>query len=407
MSAEPDMGRWGPFGYTDEDAPSSKPNGHDKPKSQKKRGSKTVEEIAEAKAFALRPVSLSKLSDIAKGTYVPKVPLFADDRHAILFPGAHLIVGRPKVGKSWLLLQMALCAARKEQFLGMKAMRSDIGVLLICAEDDDARIKGRLQALGETGAPENCFVVTGEEFRYIASVRSPYQSFPEFLEQWLTENPTIKLVLVDTETTCLQTWLGEQISADDPKRITDQDYKQTRGFDDIGLKHGAIIGLVNHTSKRKGEVFDIHELINRTNVALAGASGSLVLADMPGTDPMDTSSKQRILGARGRDMTDDVLLCVRQEKDIPMFTCLGEYTEVQQTQSETAILEAVEEFQQEEGIPGHRYLLNDIAEHLGIKRQAVKRAVSRMLEKPNGKFWKNYTVDVKRGRNGGIKLVER
>jgi AAA domain/Domain of unknown function (DUF6371) len=389
---------WGKARIAEVKAPASEP----KPPPERKPSEREMK-----RQYALRPLSLGTLADVIGGTYEPKTPLFADDKNAILFPGAYLIVGRPKIGKSWLLLQLALCTTQGDHFLGMVPMRKDIGALMICAEDDEARIKGRLQALGVGMAPRNCYVVTNEEFRFIAQQRSQYQTFPEFLDQWLTENPTVKLIIVDTETTCLQTWLGEKVTTEQNRQITEKDYKQTRRFDDLALKHHAIIGLVNHTSKRKGEMFDIHELINRTNTALAGASGSLVLADMPDADPLDPSNKQRILGARARDMKDDLMLCVQQEKDLPLFTCLGEYIAVQQTQNEKMILEAVEEFQQEDQISGRYYNTAEISEHLGIKRQSVKRAITRMLDKPTGKMWKQCLVEVKRGKTGGIRLIQR
>jgi hypothetical protein len=59
---------------------------------------------------------LVSLSELAAKPVAVKVPLVKD----LLFPGAWLLLGRPKIGKSWLILQMALAIAEAGAFLGFE-----------------------------------------------------------------------------------------------------------------------------------------------------------------------------------------------------------------------------------------------------------------------------------------------
>lgn len=57
--------------------------------------------------------------------------------------GAAVLAGKPKVGKSFMALQIAQAVASGSPFLGMKTMRAP--VLMIALEDSPRRIKGRLE----------------------------------------------------------------------------------------------------------------------------------------------------------------------------------------------------------------------------------------------------------------------
>lgn len=336
------------------------------------------------------------LQSISTTVLEPKTPVLKD----LLFPGAWLGVGRPKVGKSWLFLQMALAVAEYDSFLGYPAMIQNAEVLAIFAEDDDARIQSRLTQLGVSRPPDRCHVVNQKNFQELAATYAGTMTFVEFLRLWLTNHPMVKLIIVDTEISTRQIWGGEAATAD--RRVVETDYKQTHAFDVLALDLKLVIILVNHAGKRKGEVIDLHETINRSNTALAGASGSIVLADPPDTDPMDTSSRLRVLAVRGRDLRDDLLLAVHQDEDFPRWVVDGPYTEVRQTNAENEILMALEDLMGDEEC-GAYVAAEDLAGSTGKSRDNVKRIISRMLK--NGrKIWKQYRVLSKRGRNGGLRL---
>lgn len=341
-------------------------------------------------------LAVPTLRDIATAPCTPKVPIIDD----LLFPGAWLLVGRAKIGKSWLLLQMALAVAESGPFLGFK-ISTPAGVLYIAAEDDNGRIKSRLEALGVANAPGNCYLINRESFTELAKEYSDRVSFVDFLEMWLKAHPDVRLVIIDTETVARQIWSFE--ASDQNQRVTEADYKQVRQFDELASRRQVAIVLVNHAAKRKGKLFDVHEIINRTGTALAGASGSIALADKPDADPLDMRNKTRVLGIRGRDLENDHLLAVRQGcNGMPYFVSDGVYIEVEQTDAENEVLEALEELMREIE-PGKYVSAATLAEHLGQQRNAVKRTITRMLNK--GRLtWKSWRITSKRGKEGGLRL---
>jgi hypothetical protein len=201
--------------------------------------------------------------------------------------------------------------------------------------------------------------------------------------------------------TVRQVWSGER-TQDGAPRITETDYKQTRAFDEIALRRHIAILLTNHASKRKGEWVDIHEIINRSNTALAGCSGSIALADPPDADPLDPTSKMRILGVRGRDLKDDVMLAVRQQNDMPYFLSEGPYVEVRQTQAEAELMCALEELMID--LPPRDYITSrDLAEATGKNHNTTKAIVTRMLRNKRT-TWKRFRIVVKQGKGGGLRL---
>lgn len=315
--------------------------------------------------------------------------------------GAFLITGRPKIGKSWLLLQFSICAGHGDQFLGYDADGACAG-LYVAAEDNTTRMQSRLRVMGAV-PPNNITVWTMGEFRELAQKYGDTSTLLQFLDRYLQEHSETRFVLLDTEETCRAIWAGER-RTNDSRRITQQDYEQTRGFDELALRRKVFIGLVNHASKGKGntkQAGDPHEQINRTNVALAGASGQLVLANYPDADPLDTSERKRLLAVRGRDLDDDLTLVVEHEKNGTFKNC-GAYFKVRQADAEQQVLEAIEELQAD---AGEEWIsVRDVAEHATTTTNAVKKALARM-RKRNEFVWKHWRIETKKGKGGGVRLA--
>lgn len=109
----------------------------------------------------------------------------------LLPPGYTLFAGRPKQGKSWLALQLALAVATGGQALGEKV---EHGNVLVCAlEDGYRRLKDRMTA---QGWPDPCDAV-----QYVISLDElggPLDgSGLPALEQRIVEH-NLRLVVVDT-----------------------------------------------------------------------------------------------------------------------------------------------------------------------------------------------------------------
>lgn len=325
-----------------------------------------------AQITALAPPTLAQIRD-AEAIHRP---WFFE---SIVPAGAFLFTGRSKVGKSWLLMQLALAAASCGTFLGFAAL-GRFDVLYIASEDDIARIKSRVTAFGIPEFPPNVQVITRKELGEYAKQFAPYMSLTDFLRAYLSARPNIKVVILDTESTIRMAWNHETPKVEEEKSVTRKDYAEVSEMDALAIDLGLFLALVNHTSKRKAmQWLDIHETINRTNTAMAGASGSFVISDPPDKDPNDTTSKLRVLGIRGRDINDEYMFAIEQREGNPEFFNLGPYTAHAQTQAELEILDGLADIADESS--SEWFTAREIAEHIGKKAVTVQRAISRMMKK--------------------------
>ena len=360
-------------------------------KPEDKEFSQALEDARKTKAPLMQGLDTSEVS---------MTPALVKD---LIFPGAWLLVGRPKIGKSWLLQQLMNAVAEGDTFLGYSCQQA--GVLAIFGEDDDSRLQRRQQQLGVAKSSAAIHYYNRMTLQKLANEHAPNLTFVQFLDQWLYANPAVKLVLIDTETTVRQTWSGQCESQF--TRVTESDYLATRTYDDLALRHGIVIILVNHSAKaRGGQVIDPHEMINRSMTAVAGASGSIVLFDPPDEDPFEHSDeKPRVLAVRGRDLEKDITLAVHQDKDHPRFFSDGDYHEVSQSRAERAVLESLQVAspQIEEGDAQSWVTASDIAEKCGKSSRAVQRILSRMIAKGRTR-WKQYRLVSKPGKAGGYRL---
>lgn len=76
--------------------------------------------------------------------------------------GFTMFIGKPKVGKSWFLLQLAYSIANGDAFFEKSV---DVGdVLYFSLEDNGRRLKERLQILGYNKCPNLHFVFNCPKF---------------------------------------------------------------------------------------------------------------------------------------------------------------------------------------------------------------------------------------------------
>lgn len=101
--------------------------------------------------------------------------------------GLHIFAGPPKVGKSWLLLQLALAVASGNTFWGLQTEQGT--VLSLCLEDNYTRLQKRISEL--TDEPPDTLHLT------ILS-KSLDDGLCEQLEMFLKEHADTNLIVIDT-----------------------------------------------------------------------------------------------------------------------------------------------------------------------------------------------------------------
>jgi hypothetical protein len=98
--------------------------------------------------------------------------------------GLTMIVGAPKIGKSWFVLGLALAAAQEGSFLGHLPATAK-GVLYLALEDTDRRLQSRLQKMGAMET-NNFQIATQWKDGLIG------------LKNYLSSHKNIDLVIIDT-----------------------------------------------------------------------------------------------------------------------------------------------------------------------------------------------------------------
>lgn len=103
--------------------------------------------------------------------------------------GVTLLVGKPKTGKSWLALDIAIAVATGGECLGHAVPRPG-DVLYLALEDNERRLNSRLEKLlGSEDGPERLEVYTKwEDFDHTGLID---------IQEWAALVPNPRLVIID------------------------------------------------------------------------------------------------------------------------------------------------------------------------------------------------------------------
>ena len=105
----------------------------------------------------------------------------------ILPIGLHMFCGAPKVGKSWLMLDICIKVSKGEEIWNLKTNKCD--VLYLALEDTYQRLQKRLFKL--TNEIDSNFHISIESNKIANGLTSQ-------LKQTLKKYPDIKLIVIDT-----------------------------------------------------------------------------------------------------------------------------------------------------------------------------------------------------------------
>ena len=194
----------------------------------------------------------------------------------LLKPGLSVLAGAPKIGKSWMVLQLCLAVAKGEPFLGMETHGCD--VLYITLEDSETRLQDRLLRLTDD-MPERLNITLscpgiGEELRRTLTV-------------YCVDHPFTRLIVIDTfqkirEQSSQMSYAGDYAEVSAVKRIADE----------LNIS----ILLVHHTRKMSDS--DVINEISGTN-GIAGSADTLMILKKE-----KRSERAAVLSCTGRDIED-------------------------------------------------------------------------------------------------------
>jgi len=160
------------------------------------------------------------------------IPKGRDIVEGLLPQGISLLCGPAKIGKSWMVLWLALQVSQGLPLWDMKTHQTD--VLYFCLEDTYARMQDRLFQLSKD-PPSN--------LRFAFFSHQIGVGLEQDIRDSLTEYPQTKLIIIDT--------LQKVRSSDGPVNagMYAKDYDDISALKDIADERGLAILLVHHPRK--------------------------------------------------------------------------------------------------------------------------------------------------------------
>lgn len=253
--------------------------------------------------------------------------------------GLTFLAGRPKIGKSWLTLQLAGAVGTGGEFLGQRAVEGR--VLVYALEDSPRRLKQRL-ALQKV-APDAAVTFSPMKWDGWAE-----------LEQELSRTD-YRLVIVDT----ISRTFGAA-DQNDPGAMTAMLAKPQR----LALQHNTSILVVDHHRKSHSVERGIDDLI--------GSTAKSAVADTILKLCREQGKHDTFLQVTGRDIEEEKSLVVKFDQN-SRWQLKGEAAQGHQKALRNRIIEAISELSQR-GLATNA----TIADAIGRDRGQVNRAIVEM-----------------------------
>ena len=199
----------------------------------------------------------------------------------LLYAGAYILAGAPKIGKSFLVAQIAYHVST-----GRKLWDFDVHqgtVLYLALEDDYQRIQSRMFMMyGVNDTPNLHFATAAGKIG---------NGLDEQLENFMREHPDTKLIIIDTMQKIRELG-GESYSYA-------SDYEIIGRLKQFADKYCICVLTVHHT--RKQPAGDAFEMISGTTGLLGCADGSLLMQKKKRT------ALEATIDVVGRDQQDQIL----------------------------------------------------------------------------------------------------
>lgn len=258
----------------------------------------------------------------------------------IIPEGLTVLGGRPKMGKSWLVLGACTAVAAGGRALGkVPVERGD--VLLLALEDGPRRIQSRLvQLLNTEETPAGLYVATEWPRLGAGGI--------EALRAWLDDHPECRMVAIDT------------LAKFRPRRSSHQqgyaeDYSDADDLQKLAQSRAIAILLVTHTRKAPSD--DYVDEISGTLGLSGGADAILVMR-------RERGRADAVLLGSGRDLEEEVDLALTWDAALTSWCIVGPAAEYRRSAEQHAIVELLKEM-------GHA-TPKDMADVLGKPYGSVK-----------------------------------
>ena len=214
------------------------------------------------------------MNDLYQNIYQSRPPVI----DGLLYPGTYLFAGAPKVGKSFLMAQLAYHVSTGLPLWDYPVHKGT--VLYLALEDDHRRLQERLYRMfGMEATTDLLFAIHAKQVGV---------GLEEQLKRFVQEHPDTKLIIIDTLQKIREAGGDKYSYANDYEVVG----KLKRFADDCGV----CLLLVHHTRKQQAD--DKFDMISGTNGLAGAADGAFLLQKEKRTDGTAT------LDVVGRDQQD-------------------------------------------------------------------------------------------------------
>ena len=208
----------------------------------------------------------------------------------LLYAGTYLFVGAPKVGKSFLMAQLAYHVSMGIPLWGYAVNRGT--VLYLALEDDHRRLQDRLYRMFGENSTENLY--------FAVYAKQLNKGLETQLKGFIREHPDTRLIIIDTL---------QKIREDGGEKCSyASDYEMMASLKGFADESGVCLLLVHHTRKQQAD--DRFDMISGTNGLLGAADGAFLLQKERRTDCSAT------LDISGRDQQDQRLYLTRNSEKL-------------------------------------------------------------------------------------------
>lgn len=206
--------------------------------------------VKSVKVDCLDTKTMRELNDTV---FIPHKPVI----DGLLNNGVNLLVGPPKIGKSFMVADLSVRVSKGEPFLNRKTHQGE--VLYLALEDDFQRLQQRFYRMFDVNDTENLHLaIVSQDIKSGLAIQ---------INEFMIDHPKVSLIVIDT----LQKIRGNETD----KYSYSNDYDVITVLKAIADKHNICILVVHHT--RKQEATDIFDTISGTNGLLGAADGSLII----------------------------------------------------------------------------------------------------------------------------------
>ncbi|HXQ45299.1 MAG TPA: AAA family ATPase, partial [Caulobacteraceae bacterium] len=228
--------------------------------------------------------------------------------------GFTLIAAKPKIGKSWLMLDIAVAVASGGYTLGDKhCVEGD--VLYGALEDSQRRLKERMRKVIPHRGPWPRRLTLWTEMRPLED------GGLEQIEAWAKDAPDPRLIVIDTFAKVRSPKARDETAYEG-------DYRQGGALKGLSDRIGVAIIAVQH--QRKMDADDPLDTVSGTT-GLTGCADTILV--------MKREAAGVVLYGRGRDI-EEIEIAMEFQRDICRWRVLGEAAEVRMSDERSTVFNA-------------------------------------------------------------------